>query len=198
MDKICLVDMDGVLFDYESQLKEDLSKLKSPEEPEIENLWSENMPWIKHRMDLIKSQPGWWEKLPLYEPGVRLLQLVRKIGFTPAILTKGPTSKSRAWGEKVEAIKNHFGDMPINVVGESKGGVYGRVLIDDYPEYIKSWLEWRPRGLVIMPAHAYNESFAHENVIRYDDNIVEVRDALMAAFSRNEKEHWKENLKDYK
>tara|TARA_Y100000310_G_C20512920_1_gene729762 strand:+ start:436 stop:588 length:153 start_codon:yes stop_codon:yes gene_type:complete len=46
-------------------------------------------------------------------------------------------------------------------ITEDKGIVYGKVLVDDYPCYIKRWLENRPRGLVIMPAHSYNRDFEH-------------------------------------
>ena len=50
---------------------------------------------------------------------------------------------------------------------EDKGLVYGKILVDDFPEYIERWLQWRPRGLVIMPAHEHNEQFKHPNIIRY-------------------------------
>jgi len=39
---------------------------------------------------------------------------------------------------------------------------------------INSWLKWRPRGLVIMPARSYNGGYSHPNVIRYEgDNHYE-------------------------
>ncbi len=39
--------------------------------------------------------------------------------------------------EKVQCIHDHFGEeMPIDIVGKDKSGVYGRVLVDDYPDYM--------------------------------------------------------------
>lgn len=95
----------------------------------------------------------------------------------------------------MRAINKHFPNIPIDIVGENKEGTYGRVLVDDYPGYIDGWLRWRPRGLVIMPAHYYNADYNHENVIRYNrENIEQVRQALKAAFEREPKEHWKDRL----
>lgn len=70
--------------------------------------------------------------------------------------------------EKVEwCHKNLPMEKGISVsLVENKGLVYGRVLVDDYPPYVESWLKWRPRGLVIMPAHDHNVSFSHPNVIK--------------------------------
>lgn len=122
--------------------------------------------------------------------------MANDIGFCCKVLTKGPKSKPHAWTEKVQCIHDHFGlEMPIDIAGRSKGGTYGRVLVDDYPGYISSWLEFRPRGLVIMPAHDYNADFEHENIIRYDGNNAEiVRRALQAAYARGRMEHWCDHI----
>ena len=97
----------------------------------------------------------------------------------------------------MECIYKHLGDeMEIDIVGKSKGGVYGRVLVDDWPGYVEDWLAHRPRGLAIMPAHPYNEDFKHPNVIRYLTRDARsnrlVGAALKAAFHRKEGQHWKE------
>lgn len=85
--------------------------------------------------------------------------------------------------------------MNIDIVGRDKGGTYGRVLVDDYPKYVKDWLKHRPRGLVIMPAHSYNEGFTHPNVIRHDGtNNNLVRMYLQAAYDRKPSQHWHELL----
>jgi len=44
--------------------------------------------------------------------------------------------------------------------------VYGRALVDDWPPYVEAWLEYRPRGLVIMPDRPWNQGFSHPNVVR--------------------------------
>lgn len=68
-----------------------------------------------------------------------------------------------------------------------KGLFYGTVLVDDYPEYMKRWLAWRPRGLGIVPTHPHNADFSHPNVVIYDGSDLafqRVRKALLAAFQR--------------
>ena len=77
-------------------------------------------------------------------------------------------------------------------ITQDKGLVYGKVLVDDYPVYVVRWLEWRPRGLVIMPANPSNVRFTHPNVIRYDStNIDEVKAAIKAAKRREKGEKLK-------
>jgi hypothetical protein len=74
-------------------------------------------------------------------------------------------------------------------ITHDKGIVYGAVLVDDWPEYVTSWLEHRPRGLVIMPAHNHNVGFAHSQVVRYDGtNLDEVRTRMQIRFSGEEQE----------
>lgn len=197
MSKLALIDMDGTLFDHNRTLKADLLEvtpriyhdtiLKCLDFHELEG-----MPWMKNLMDLIRTSPGWWRKLPRFQLGWDVYQLLEDVGFCCKILTKGPKSKPIAWMEKVQCIQDHFGsDLPIDIVGKDKGGTYGRVLVDDYPSYIEKWVKHRPRGLVIMPAHPYNLDFQHDNVIRYDgDNIEQVHVALKAAYIRKSSEHW--------
>ena len=195
-EKICLIDLDGTLFDYEKQLKSDLAALASPNDPNFENLWQaeEKAPWLKARMNLIKGQPGWWKKLPIMKDGEVLLNLAKDIGFSCKILTKGPKSHPQAWGEKVECCLERLPleNVDVTIVGKGKKGIYGRVLIDDYPEYMEQWLSRRPRGLGIMPLRPYNKDFRHPNVILYDNNLFEVEKALKAAFERIEGQHWKD------
>ena len=204
MPKIALFDMDGTLFDYEGQMRKDLAWIAAPyEEPGITaiqtgDLWelSKMYPHLERRMDLIKKTPGWWRKLPTFKLGWNIYHMAKAVGFCTKILTKGPRSKSTAWAEKVDCINDHFGeDMSIDIVGKNKDDVYGRVLVDDFPEYISGWLANRPRGLGILPAGSCNKGFEHPNAIIYDGtNDEEVYAALRSAFRRNSKQHWKELL----
>ena len=65
--------------------------------------------------------------------------------------------------------------------------MYGKVLVDDWPEYISRWLKWRPRGLVIMPASQSNAGFTHPQVIRYDgSNAEQVTREMQLAMHRTD------------
>ena len=203
--RIARFDMDGTLFDYEAAMKKSLLEVTPDEWHErIEHYdsmhrFGDNGTWARNLIDLIRRDPGWWRDLPIHPPGVRVLEEARAIGFCCHILTKGPSSKPAAWAEKVASIADKFGkEMSIDIVGhpKSKGHMYGRVLVEDYPEYLNYWLENRPRGLGIIIDQPYNRSFIHENVIRFrGGNIEEVRAALQAAYDRESGQHWKEVLR---
>jgi hypothetical protein len=203
---IALFDMDGTLFDFEGQMRLDLDKLMSPGESDpikvsenyIGNLWEAEKvwSWLKARMDLIKMRPGWWRDLPQLAFGWDILRICQRIGFETQILTKGPSNKPHVWTEKVECVKKYPSLQSCVIhISEAKGQVYGKVLVDDFPDYIESWLEHRRRGLVIMPDNPSNAEFTHPNVIRYNgSNIDFVERALQAAFVRKPHQHWRDCL----
>lgn len=187
---IGLFDMDGTLFDHDAAIRRDMEKLRSPGEDPFEDFRDKNKPWLEARIDMIRRQPGWWRNLEKYQPGWDIYNVAVEIGFCIEILTKGPYSKPQAWAEKVECIRMHFDeDMAINIVGRTKKRYFGRFLCDDYPDYCSDWLEHRPRGLVIMPAHDYNKDFSHPRAIRYDGtNLDQVRAALEIVRDREDGE----------
>lgn len=167
-ERIALIDLDGTVVDYDGQMKRDLEALRGPTEPPFNALGPQDQePHIEARMSVIKRQPGWWRNLPELPSGMELVQMLRELGFSLNILTKGPHRTTSAWAEKVDWVRAHIPDAAVTIT-EDKGLVYGKVLCDDWPLYIKRWLAWRPRGLVIMPAHPWNAAFSHPNVIRYD------------------------------
>jgi 5'-nucleotidase len=183
--KIALLDLDDTLADYSGKLIHDLNIIASPHEPPLEQVFSAE-PYLSARRKLITSQPGWWLNLPKYDPGWQILETVREIGFAISILTKGPEKNHVAWSEKMQWCNKHLAGYDIDgvTICHDKSIVYGAMLVDDFPAYIKSWLEHRPRGLVIMPAHSYNANFIHPNVVRYDGtNIEEVQQRMLARFN---------------
>lgn len=186
---IALFDMDGSLADFDGALARDLEELRSPGEPALtaDTLWrQETGPHVRARMRLIKAQPGWWLNLAPIPMGMQILELCRRAGFDVHVLTKGPKRHSNAWDEKVQWCQRHLGsDVDIHVTSD-KGLVYGKLLYDDYPEYMLRWLRHRPRGLGIMPANANNRDFAHPNVVKWDGtNLDEVARAVAAAKGRS-------------
>ena len=183
---IALFDMDNTLCDYNGAMFRDLEKLRSPDEEPLTSDFHDDAPdHLVRRMSLIKTQPDWWKNLEVFKLGMDVYRVALLIGFETHILTQGPMTKPNAWGEKVMWCHKHLGEEQPVTVTRDKGLVYGKVLVDDYPPYLKRWLKWRKRGLCIMPAHDYNESFKHPNVIRYDGtNMSQVQESLQKAFDR--------------
>jgi hypothetical protein len=184
--KVFLFDLDGSLADYDATLLADLERLRSPSEPpltDVREAWSQ--PHLRARIDVITARPGWWSGLPPLEAGMKVYRLALELGFDCQILTKGPRSQPRAWGEKVEWCRGHLGpEVDVHVVSD-KGLVYGVALYDDYPVYIEAWLRNRPRGLVVMPVNSRNRDFRHPNVIPYDGtNLAEVERAMRIVLVR--------------
>lgn len=181
--KIALFDMDSTLCDFDGAMRRDLTKLAAPDE-HPRYMYDEKIPHIEARRDVIKKQPGWWLRLERLECGFDVLKMCQEIGFSIHVLTKGPYKAPVAWGEKAQWCREHLPGIPVTIT-EDKGLVYGRVLVDDWPDYIASWLAFRPRGLVIVPAHSWNEHLVHPNIIRYDgSNKDQVRKALQESFDR--------------
>lgn len=208
---IALFDMDGTLCDYQGQLRRDMIALMSSEEKEYYNLFDDEKPWLKARMDLIKSKPGWWRKLPRLQLGWDIFSVTQALGFEIEILTKGPRGNRRAWKEKCEWIDDHFGaaesnddiywcrkadhEISVNIVGKDKSRYYGHILCDDFPPYILGWLEHRPRGLGIMISNEHNIKCEHPNLIHYNGtNLEVVIQHLKAVMARKPGERWQQYL----
>jgi len=190
---IALIDMDGTVADFDGQMQQDLDAMRAPSEGPYVAAPGDHPPHIEARMRVIKRQPGWWRNLPVYPLGMTIVSLLRRHGFRLNILTKGPFKTTAAWSEKVGWCREHMADASVTIT-EDKGLVYGKVLVDDWPDYIMRWLEWRPRGLVIMPAHPWNDDFEHPNVIRFDgghEQLLKIESRIRAiekAASREEDE----------
>lgn len=182
-ENIALFDMDGTLCDYNKALFEDLEKLRSPNEPLYRDRVGDNSPkYIRNRVNLIRSSESWWEKLPRFQLGWDILEVTKRLDYRIMILTQGPKRNPSSWSGKKRWIDRHLGtDVDITITRD-EGLTYGKVLVDDYPDYIERWLQWRKRGLVIMPAHDSNRDFRHKQVIRYDGkNLEEVADEIERA-----------------
>jgi 5'-nucleotidase len=186
-EKIALFDLDGTLADYTGSMQAYLEAMRSPGDPPVGDDWFGDIPaWLANRVKLIKTQPNWWSDLPLLKDGKFLWDHAQKIGFETHILSKGPWKNSMAWKEKVDWCHKHLENMVINLT-EDKGIHYGTLLVDDYPDYITRWLQWRPRGVVIMPDRNINRGFEHPQVFRYkytEDGKKAAAEILQRAFDR--------------
>ena len=187
-ENVALFDLDGTLANYEKSLRKELDLIKSPDEVYPEDLWN-GAEWLENRMSMIKKTPGFWSNLEKIKAGFEVLETAYDVGFENMILTKGPRKTHSAWTEKVIWCENNIDEDYSVTITHDKGLVYGRVLCDDWPPYIKRWLEWRPRGLVIMLDWHYNKDFNHSNVFRYKQNLkganwVEQMDQLKEALEK--------------
>lgn len=170
-EPIALIDMDGTIADFTKAMKEGMKKLEGPgEQWDYDNYEQGDEPaYMRARRRLIKSQPGFWAGLPPIPRGFKILDLLRKHRFSINIFTKAPRKNPAAFSEKAEWCEKHLTDYPnvkISMV-QDKGLHYGKILVDDWPPYIERWLQFRPRGRVIMPVCKYNKGFEHPQVARY-------------------------------
>lgn len=188
IENIALFDMDGTLCDYEAGLEQSMALLQSPEEPHYSGVPRDDAPaYLKARADIIRHDPEWWANLPRFQLGMDIWAVTERLGYRQMILTQGPKRNPNAWTGKKLWIDKHLGQNTDITITRDKGLVYGKVLVDDWPEYIIRWLEWRPRGLVIMPASKANISFEHPQVLRYDGtNFLKISDALKALYQKDE------------
>ncbi len=184
MSNIALFDMDGTIADYDSQLRSDLAQIRSPDDAIIGQMHGVDLPdYIENRIDLIKTQKGWWANLPPILAGLDLMRCCVDIGFSIHILTQGPKRTKSAWTEKCEWCEKFVTpiapDYGISVTregegrkkGEGKGLHYGRVFVDDYAPYMQAWLDHRPRGLGLMPMSHESLRFSPRQVLRYQPGL---------------------------
>ena len=186
IEKIALFDMDGTLVDYHNQLEKDMNLLYSPTEEKFQLNWNRDTPeYINKRKLLITRQIGWWKNLPKLKLGFDVLKWCTNLGFNIMICTKGPTHTENAWTEKLQWVKENLKNVDNITITTDKGLIYGRVLVDDYPDYALRWLEHRKRGLVVMPDSVACKNFKHKSVVIYDGkNKDEVQERLRIAYER--------------
>lgn len=178
-DNIALFDLDGTLCDHDGQLFADLDRLKAPEEPVYRGNLRNAPEHIRRRAELLREQVAWWTSLPRLQLGFDIMGVADELGYRKMILTQGPSRYPNAWIGKKLWVENELGPDTDITITRDKGLVYGKVLVDDFPDYLEKWLAWRTRGLAIMPASQWNANYEHKQVLRYDGtNIEQVREAL--------------------
>lgn len=180
-ENVALFDMDGTICDYVGSIHAELAKMRAPGEQFIDPFMvnGSEYQYLWDRMEVIKSDKNWWANIPKLSLGFDVMREAQDLGYFCEILTQAPKKNPAALAGKLDwLLKNVEEDMDFTMT-RNKSRYYGRVLVDDFEDYITPWLEKRPRGLVIMPASRYNKDFTHPRVIRYDgSNIKEVRDGL--------------------
>lgn len=168
---IALIDMDGTIADFDGAMTHALADLRSPaEDARFDATSYEDVPHMKARRRLIKSQPGFWLNLEPLPVGFEIVGVLKRFEFELHVLTKGPSVRSSARDEKVRWCEKHLPGVPVTI-SDDKSLVYGKILVDDWPPYFTAWLRYRPRGLVVVPAQPWNEEYTsttHPQIIRYE------------------------------
>jgi len=179
---VALFDLDGTLADHDGELRRRLEPMRSPAEPPdvpVGVAWETAPQYLRERMRAIRGNPGFWINLPPLRAGFEVLEAAHRLGFQVEVLTKGPRHSPIAWMEKLQWCDRHLAGYPHQVtITMDKGLVYGKLLVDDYPEYVLRWLRWRKRGTVILPDQPWNRGFEHPQVYRYAGDRVEM-DAVL-------------------
>lgn len=175
-EPVALIDMDGTVANYEKAMLAALEHVLEGHDSVHHPLSDETYDRIKL---LIKQQHGFWLGLEPIPFGLKIAEELERLGFKLMVLTKGPVRSTNAWTEKVQWCAKWLPNAEVTVTHD-KGLVYGMVLVDDYPDYIRRWLEWRPRGIVLMPRRMWNADFRHPQVhtIASDEDLVRLRPLL--------------------
>jgi 5'-nucleotidase len=185
---VALFDLDGTLADHDGELHRRLELMRSPAEPsDVPADFSRGSEpeYLLERRRAIRNNPGFWINLPPLRSGFEILEEAHRLGFQIEVLTKGPRHSPVAWMEKLQWCDRHLANYPHQVtITMDKGLVYGKLLVDDYPEYVLRWLRWRKRGMVILPDQPWNRGFEHPQVYRYDGNRVEMAAILHGVITR--------------
>jgi 5'(3')-deoxyribonucleotidase len=171
--------------DYELSMDCAMSMIAAPDERNWAGVYGKDLPLhIQRRRKLIQQRPGFWRELSRIRLGFEVVDVLREHLFALHVLTKGPSTTPNAWTEKFEWCRKHLPDALVTV-GQDKSIVYGRILVDDFPEYFLPWLDHRPRGLVVAIQHPWNENIRHANLVHYDGtNLEYVRERIAEQASR--------------
>lgn len=173
-DLTVLIDMDNTLCDFEGQLKKDIFQLSNhPPSTEINYRLSSCPQDIQKKSKIIMSSPGWWQNLPTLKDGLELYKLAKEGGAYIEILTKAPKTYPLAWTEKFLWCKKNIPDVDnINLTLQKKK-YPGDILIDDWPDYITSWLDYNQNSKAILPLREWNKDYTHPRAIHYNGKNTE-------------------------
>lgn len=181
-DKVALVDMDGTLCDFRGALDRDVARVMNGRGEEVQ------VPAcvIQEVEYLIRGQAGWYRNLKPLQLGFDIVRMLQEIGFRIMIMTKSSKESKNAWSEKVAWIAEHLPEVDVTVT-QDKSLVYGRVLVDDYPNHFLKWMDHRPRGIVLMPSQAWNKGTSKRlnlHTVASREDLETLRPVLEEAYER--------------
>lgn len=138
-DKVVLVDMDGVLADFDAAVRDRLP-------PEVERVArtnfyiAEDYPQHVAHVEYITSHPAFFENLPLVDNALQGWQRLIDAGFQPRICSAPLSRSSESVHGKLAWLRRHFaprfGELVVSdaIIDKEKYRYHGLALIDDRPE----------------------------------------------------------------
>jgi 5'-nucleotidase len=138
-DNVVLVDMDGVLADFDAAV---LDRLLPGVAPVARTHFYIAEDYPRHAADIedITSQPDFFLNLPLVDEALRGWQRLIDAGYQPRICTAPLSRNSQSVQGKLAWLRRHFvprfGELVVSdaIIGKEKYRHSGLALIDDRPE----------------------------------------------------------------
>lgn len=184
-DNVALVDMDGTLCDFRGQLDADVARVLNGRGEPVQ-VPAGVVQQIEY---LIRGQAGWYRNLKPIPFGFEIVRMLQELGFRIMIMTKSSKESKNAWSEKVAWIAEHLPEADVTVT-QDKSLVYGKVMVDDFPNHFIPWMGHRPRGVVVMPIQPWNMMVsARPNLygVSHSEDLEAIRPFLKRAFDRGRK-----------
>lgn len=152
---LALLDLDGTLADYDGAIADRMFGDR--------HLQALGLEKARH---LISAEPGFFLNLKPLPDGFMIVEVLRELGFSFHVATKGPRTKPLAWTEKLMWCDKHLPGIPVTITSD-KSLIRGDVLVDDWPPYVEAWLRSNPNGKAIMPFRSYNDAWV-DDALRHD------------------------------
>ena len=138
-DRVVLVDMDGVLADFDAAVLKQLSP--GVERRVRKNFYlADDYPRHVAEVDSITSHPEFFLNLPLVEKAIVGWQRLIDAGYQPRICTAPLSRNSQSAQQKLAWLRRHFvprfGERVVTdaIIDKEKYRYDGLALIDDRPE----------------------------------------------------------------
>lgn len=162
-----LIDMDGVLADFDARL---VAELEDAGYPNVDE-------WVTHRpyfefgpvddilVRTVMKQPGFFRSLA---PVVHAIEALREMvaeGHEVFLVTSPLSNSDHCIPEKIEWVKRHLGEDWLRrlVITKDKTIVRGDLLVEDNPE--PNGVDARPAWNLVMFDRSYNRRCAHPALV---------------------------------
>jgi hypothetical protein len=177
---IAYFDMDDTLVQYTPAIERDYNLYKGPNDPGF-SPENKKIPYLRKRIDLIRSVPGWWLSLEPHQPGFEILEVCKELGFEIRVASRGPNRCDNAWMEKFMWCKKYLPGVGVTITLD-KSVLLGDLLVEDYPEYLDAWLENNPKSHGIIMPYTRNSDYEHDRVFEYRNSPQDLKERLEVVY----------------